>query len=84
MTREELETARITILMLFTSENASAFFVITDVGLFASVGPRMYGQGTSLNKALVTICDHAMIKPLIGVYVIMAAEIRLAFERLPT
>jgi hypothetical protein len=48
------------------------------------VGPRMYGQGTSLNKALVTICDHAMIKPLIGVYVIMAAEIRLAFERLPT
>lgn len=43
----------------------------------------MYGQGTSLNKALVTICDRAMIRPLIGVYAIMAAEIRLAFERLP-
>jgi hypothetical protein len=43
----------------------------------------MYGQGTSLNKALVTIYDHAMIRPLIGVYAIMAAEIRLAFERLP-
>lgn len=57
--------------------------MVTNMGLFASVGPRMYGQGTALNKALVAVLYGALIRPLICMNAIMAAEIRLAIERLP-
>lgn len=56
--------------------------MVTNMGLFASVGPRVYSQGTALNKALVAVLYGAMIRPLIGVNAIMPAEIRLAIERL--
>ena len=56
--------------------------MVTNIGLFASVGPRVYSQGTALNKALVTVLYGALIRPLIGVDAVMATEIRLAIERL--
>lgn len=56
--------------------------MVTNMGLFASVSPRVYGQGTALNKALIAVLYSAMIRPLIGVDAIMAAEIRLAIEGL--
>lgn len=58
-------------------------FMVTNMGLFASVGPRVYGQGTALNEALIAVLYGAMIRALIGVDAIMATEIRLAIERLP-
>ena len=42
----------------------------------------MYGQGAALDKALVTVLHGAVIRPLIGVYAIMATEIGLAIKRL--
>jgi hypothetical protein len=50
--------------------------------LFARVGSRVDGQGTALDKTLVTALHVAIIGPLVGVDAIMAAEIRLAIERL--
>lgn len=50
--------------------------------LLTGVGPRMHGQGASLDEALVAILDGAMIRALIGMYTIMATEIRLAIKRL--
>lgn len=50
-------------------------FMVTNMGLFASVGPRVYGQSTALNEALVAVLYGAMIRPLIGVDAIMATEI---------
>lgn len=49
--------------------------MVTDMRLFASVSPRMNGQGAALDEALVAILDGAMIWSLIGVDAIMAAEI---------
>lgn len=56
--------------------------MVTDMRLLASVGPRVYGQGTALNKALVAVLYGAMIRPLIGVNAIMATEIGFAIEGL--
>lgn len=58
--------------------------MVTDMRLLASVGPRVYGQGTALNKALVAVLYGAMIRPLIGVNAIMATEIGFAIEGLRT
>ena len=57
--------------------------MVTDMRLFARVGPRVYGQGTALNKALVAVLYGTMIRPLISVYAVMATEIGFAIERLP-
>lgn len=56
--------------------------MVTDVGLLARVSPRMDGQGTALNEALVAVCNGALIRSLIGVNAIMATEVRLAIEGL--
>jgi hypothetical protein len=42
----------------------------------------MHGQSTALDEALVAIFHRTMIWPLVGVYAIMATEIRLAIEGL--
>ena len=63
-------------------ERFLAALVVTDMRLLAGVSPHMNGQGISLGKTLVTIFKGAMVGPLIGVYPIMAAETRLANERL--
>ena len=56
--------------------------MLTDMGLFAGVSPRMPGQGAALDETSIAAFDGAVIGSLIGVYAVMAAEIRLARERL--
>ena len=52
------------------------------MGLFPGMSPRMHRQGTALDEALVAVLYGTLIGALIGVYAIMATEVRLAIERL--
>lgn len=54
--------------------------MVADMGLLASVGPGVDGQSAALNEALVAILYRAMIGSLIGMYPIMATEVRLAIK----
>lgn len=56
--------------------------MIADIWLFASINPRVYSQSAALNEAFVAVLHIAIIGSLMSVYPIMAAEIRLAMERL--
>lgn len=59
----------------YIGECFAAPIVITDVGLFAGVSPRMHGQGTALDEALVAVGDGAFVRSLIGVNAIVTAEV---------
>ena len=52
-----------------------AAIVITDVRFLAGVGAGVDGQCTALDEALVAIFDHALVRPLVGVYPKVSAEI---------
>lgn len=52
----------------------------TDMRLLASVSPRIYSQGTTLDETLVAIPHGATIGPYVSVYLIIAVEIRMAVE----
>jgi hypothetical protein len=54
--------------------------MVAHMGLLAGVGPGVDGQSAALNEALVAILHGAMVGSLIGVYPIMATEIRLAIK----
>lgn len=50
--------------------------------LFSSISPRVYGQGTTLDEALIATLHWTVIEPLISMYTVMTAKIRLATENL--
>lgn len=56
--------------------------LITDMRLFPGMCPRMHGQRTALNEALIAVLNGTVIGSLIGMYSIMSAEIGFAIERL--
>lgn len=49
--------------------------MITDMGLFTSMRPRMNSQRTALDETLVAILHSAMVWTLIGMYSIVSAEV---------
>lgn len=56
--------------------------MVANMRLLAGVGPGVDGQSAPLNEALVAILDRAMVGSLVGMYPIMATEVRLAIKRL--
>lgn len=56
--------------------------VVTHVRFLAGVSAGVDRQRTALDETLVAIFDHALVRPLVGVYAKMPAQIRLAIERL--
>jgi len=58
--------------------------MVTNMRLLAGVGPGVDGQSAPLNEALVAILDRAMVRSLVGMYPIMATEVRLSIKRLAT
>lgn len=44
--------------------------------------PRVDGQGTALDEALIATWDCALIRALVGVDAIMSAQVGFAIERL--
>jgi hypothetical protein len=49
--------------------------MVADVGLFASVRPRMHGQGAPLNEAVVAVLEHVAVRAFVGVYSVVPAEV---------
>jgi hypothetical protein len=56
--------------------------MVADIWLFASMNLRVYSQSATLNEAFVAVLYTAIIGPLLSVYPIVTAEIRLVMERL--
>lgn len=56
--------------------------MVTNMGLLPGMCSRVDRQSTSLDEALVAVLDHAMVRPFIGMYPVMPAEVGLAVERL--
>jgi hypothetical protein len=54
--------------------------MVTNMRLLAGVGPGVDGQSAALNEAFVAIFHRAMVGSLVGVYPIMATEVRLAIK----
>lgn len=54
--------------------------MVANMRLLAGVGPGVDGQSAPLNEALVAILDRTMVGSLVGVYPIMATEVRLAIK----
>lgn len=52
--------------------------------LLAGMGPRVNGQGTTLDKALVAVGHGTVVWPLIGMNAVVSTQVRLAIERLLT
>lgn len=48
------------------------------------MGPRVNGQGTTLDKALVAVGHGTVVWPLIGMNAVVSTQVRLAIERLLT
>jgi len=52
------------------------------MGLLASVGADVDSKGAPLDEALATAGSHARVRTLVGVYPIVALQVRLAVEAL--
>lgn len=50
-----------------------AAIMVADMRLLASMGARVNSQGATLDETLVAILHRAMIRPLIGMYPVVAA-----------
>jgi hypothetical protein len=66
----------------YIGEGFVTTLMVADMGLFAGVCPRVHGQGTPLDEALVAVLEHAVIRTFVGVYSIVSAEVGLAVEGL--
>lgn len=49
--------------------------MVASMRLFPGMRARMDRQGTALDKALVAVCEGAIIGSLVGMYPIMPAEV---------
>lgn len=59
-----------------------AAIVIAHMRLLAGVGARVHGQRAALDEALVAVGHGAVVRALVGMDAIMAAQVRFAIEGL--